>query len=200
MLYGQKSADPALMRIGLNIVRPHKPALATMMQPLTTPITRARKYEPLKLVEMFRLAALLRARMLAGDFTDNGGAIHSAERILNILGLRLCYPDLSHINNLRALLNAPFSEDAMAAHRSGQKVLIEHINPHRALTRLAIARIEAGLTDTEFLDFVRGHFQLALLTEAETLRLNRLNRSEIATDRLANAGICLIATTKVTSK
>lgn len=58
---------------------------------------RPKKYEPLKLVEMFRLAAKLRAQMIAGGFTDNGGAIHSAERILNILGLRLCYPQLSHI-------------------------------------------------------------------------------------------------------
>src|SRR5690606_19051020 len=99
---------------------------------------------PLKLVEMFRLAADLRARMLAGGFTDNGGAIHSAERILNILGLRLCYPELSHINNLRKLPHAPFSEAALIAYRSGQKVLIEHVNPHRELTRMAIAEIEAG--------------------------------------------------------
>lgn len=38
----------------------------------------------------------------------------------------------------------------------------------------------------------RVTFQLALLTEAETLRLNKLNRSQIATDRLASAGIRLI--------
>lgn len=50
---------------------------------------------------MFRLAAELRRRMLDAGFSDNGGAIHSAERILNILGQRLCYPGLSHINNLR---------------------------------------------------------------------------------------------------
>lgn len=143
---------------------------------------------------MFRLAAELRARMLAGGFTDNGGAIHSAERILNILGLRLCYPGLSHINNLRILPNAPFSEDALVAYQAGQKVLIEHVNPHRALTRLAIAQIEAGLSDSEFLEFVRNHFQLALLTEVETIRLNKLNRSMIATDRLASAGIRIVTT------
>jgi len=153
---------------------------------------RPNKYEPLKLVEMFRLAAELRARMLVGGFTDNGGAIHSAERILNILGLRLCYPDLSHINNLRGLSRAPFSEDALVAHQSGQKVLIEHVKPHRALTRMAIEKIESGASDSEFLDFVRTHFQLALLTEAETIRLNKLNRSKISPDRLAGAGIRLI--------
>lgn len=161
------------------------------MPPLPHANRRPKKYEPLKLVEMFRLAAELRTRMLAGGFTDNGGAIHSAERILNILGLRLCYPELSHINNLRELPHAPFSEDALVAHQSGQKVLIEHVNPHRALTRLAIAQIEAGSSEAEFLDFVRSHFQLALLTETETIRLNKLNRSKITADRLASAGIRL---------
>src|SRR5258706_7964629 len=155
---------------------------------------KERKYEPLQLVKMFRLAAALRQQMLVGGFTDNGGAIHSAERILNILGLRLCYPEVSHINNLRRLSNAPFSEAAPVAYKSGQKVLIEHVNPHRALTRLAIDKIEGGLSDEAFLDFVRGHFQLALLTEAETLRLNAVNRSSIATDRLASAGIRLVDT------
>jgi hypothetical protein len=33
---------------------------------------------------MFRKAAALRNEMIAAGFTDNGGAIHSAERILNI--------------------------------------------------------------------------------------------------------------------
>ena len=157
---------------------------------------RERKYEPLKLVQMFRLAGKLRAQMLAGGFTDNGGAIHSAERILNILGLRLCYPELSHINNLRKLPDAPFSEAALEAHRSGQRVLIEHVNPHRALTRLAIEQLEAGLSDEDFLRFVRQHFQLALLTEVETDRLNKLNRSNMTEDRLASAGIRLADTRK----
>ena len=163
------------------------------MQPPSQSKRRPKKYEPPKLVEMFRLAAELRARMLAGGFTDNGGAIHSAERILNILGLRVCYPDLSHINNLRELPHAPFSEDALVAYQSGQRVLIEHVNPLRALTRMAIAKIEEGASDSEFLAFVRSHFQLALLTEAETTRLNKLNRSKIASDRLVSAEIRLIA-------
>ncbi|WP_139826478.1 hypothetical protein [Derxia lacustris] len=162
------------------------------MQPKSKSALHAKKYEPIKLVEMFRLAAELRARMIAGGFTDNGGAIHSAERILNILGLRLCYPELSHIQNLCTLKYAPFSEDALVAHESGQKVLIEHVNPHRALTRLAIEKIESGVTDPEFLDFVRTHFQLALLTKDETTRLNKLNRSRIDSERLSRAGIQLV--------
>lgn len=164
------------------------------MQPTPKAPRKAKKYEPLKLVEMFRLASDLRARMLAEGFTDNGGAIHSAERILNILGLRLCYPELSHINNLRTLPDAPFSEAARIAYQAGQKVLIEHVNPHRELTRMAIARIEEGASDAEFLDFVQSQFRLALLTQEETTRLNRMNRSKMSADRLAAAGIRLAAT------
>ncbi len=152
---------------------------------------KQKKYEPVKLVEMFQLAALLRKQMLDLDFTDNGGAIHSAERILNILGLRLCYPELSHINNLRNYPEAPFSQEALVAHGAGEKVFIEHVSPHRALTRLAIQQIESGISDEEYIGFVKTNFQLAILTESETIRLNKLNRSKIAVDRLKSAGIAL---------
>lgn len=158
---------------------------------------KQRKYEPRQLIEMFRMAAALRNEMLSIGFTDNGGAIHSAERILNILGLRLCYPDLNHINNLRKLANAPFSKEALIAHKNGAKVLIEHVSPHRALTRAAIAQIDAGVDDDEFLAFLKAHFQLALLTEAETQRLNRDNRTKITTDRLERAGISLVDNSKI---
>ncbi|MCK1295219.1 hypothetical protein ABIB75_003660 [Bradyrhizobium sp. GM2.2] len=47
---------------------------------------KRRKYHPGNLIPMFRLASKLCKQMRATGFTDNGGAIHSAERILNILG------------------------------------------------------------------------------------------------------------------
>ena len=152
-------------------------------------MARPSKYEPLKLIAMFRLAAALRRQMQEVGFTDNGGAIHSAERILNILGLRICYPGLTHINNLRNHPSAPFTAEALVAHKAGEKVLIEHISPHRALTRLAIEQVEAGASDEEFIEFVKLNFQLALLTQDETMRLNKLNRSKMAADRLKSAGI-----------
>jgi hypothetical protein len=43
------------------------------------------KYDPATLVRMFRKAAKFPQEMLDAGFTDNGGAIHSAERILDIL-------------------------------------------------------------------------------------------------------------------
>ena len=116
-------------------------------------------------------------------------AYHSAERILDILAQCLCYPGLSHLNNLRNYPGAMFSSDALAAHKSGQKVLIEHVSPHRALTRLAIEQVESGASDADLTAFVKGHYTLALLTPDETDRLNRVNRSRMAPDRLHALGI-----------
>ena len=141
---------------------------------------------------MFRMAAELRQQMLRVGFTDNGGAIHSAERILNILGVILRYPSLTHINNLHHLPDAPFSAEALVAHKAGEKVFIEHVSPHRAFTRLAIERVAAGVSDEEFTCFVNKHFELALLTQVETQRLNKLNRSRMDPDRLKSAGISLV--------
>jgi hypothetical protein len=122
---------------------------------------------------MFRLSARMRDEMLAAGFTDNGGAIHSAERILNILGQRVCCPSLSHINNLRYREDAPFSVAALAENQTSERVLIEHANPHCALTRLVIEQINRPVSDQEFVEFVKSQYQLALLTVAETSRLNK---------------------------
>ena len=140
---------------------------------------------------MLRKAAALRNEMLALGFTDNGGAIHSAERILNILGLRLNYSGLGHINNLRHYKGALFSVEAQAAHRSGTRVLIEHVSPIRDLTRKTIEKISNGASDTELAAYVGDHYQLVLVTPTEALRLNRLNRSRMSSDRLSSAGIRL---------
>jgi hypothetical protein len=155
------------------------------------PMPKAPKYETGQLIAMFRLAAKFRNSLKGMGFPDNGGAIHSAERILNLLGLRLCYPDLNHINKLRDLPNAPFSAEARIAHAAGERVFIEHVSPHRALTALAIEKLDAGMSDEQFATFVKDHFRLALLTAPETARLNKKNRSKIEPDRLQAAGILL---------
>lgn len=152
----------------------------------------AGKYEPLLLVRMFRIAAEARTKMVNEGFTDNGGAIHSAERILNILGQRLCYPGLSHINKFRHHPDAAFSVRALSAHEAGEPVRIEHVAPHRALTVRAIDKIvKDKATDEQFIAFVKRNFRLALLTRDETERLNKINRSTISPKRLESAGIRL---------
>ena len=147
------------------------------------------KYVPETLVPMLRKAAVLRNEMVASGFTDNGGAIHSAERILDILGQRLNYPRLMHINNLRDHPDAEFSVAALAAYERGERVFIEHVAPRRDLTRRAIRLLDQGASDEELVDFVRQHYRLVLLTVDETRHLNRNNRSRMTADRLGEAGI-----------
>lgn len=50
---------------------------------------------------MFRKAAKHRGKMVELEFTDNGGAIHRVERILDVHGYRLKYSGLNHIKNHR---------------------------------------------------------------------------------------------------
>src|SRR5687767_8148678 len=75
---------------------------------------RLGKYHAGNLIPMFRKAAALRNDMLAAGFTDNGGAIHSAERILNMLGPCLNYAGVGHVNNVRHYEKAIFSIEALA--------------------------------------------------------------------------------------
>jgi hypothetical protein len=155
--------------------------------------TRARKYPPDLLIAMFRKAAALRNEMVEAGFTDNGGAIHSAERILNLLGLCLNYPGLSHLNNLRHFKNAIFSVEAWKLHQAGNKVLIEHVSPLRHLTQMAIDKIDQKVSDAQFKAFVKRRYKLVLLSPTETLQLNKQNRSKVSYDRLSKAGIQLVA-------
>ena len=151
----------------------------------------SRKYQPELLIKMFRKAAELRNDMLEAGFTDNGGAIHSAERILNILGCSLNYPEISHINNLRKSAKAVCSMEALELHKSGSRVRIEHVSPLRHLTQTAIEKLGQGMSDAQFEAFVREHYILVLLSPDETKRLNKQNRSKMNPDRLNNAGIQL---------
>jgi hypothetical protein len=140
---------------------------------------------------MFRQAAALRNKMIAAGFTDNGGAIHSCERILDILGQRIKYPGLGHINNLRKFNRAVFSVGALAAYKKGGRVLIEHVSPIRNFTRRAIDLITEGCTDDELIAFVKHKYQLVLLTPVEARQLNKMNRSRMVVNRLKKAGIKL---------
>jgi hypothetical protein len=55
-----------------------------------------------------------------------------------------------------------------------------------------VEMISNGKSDEEVLAFIRGNYRLVLLTEEETIRLNRLNRSRITEDRLEAAGISVV--------
>jgi hypothetical protein len=154
-----------------------------------------RKYTADNLVPMFLKAAGLREEMKAAGFTDNGGAIHSAERILDILGLFLKYPKLSHRNNLKKLEDAEWSVGAFLAYKNKKRVLIEHVYPLRALTQDAIKAakpLREKAAAKRLITFVRKHYRLALLSIEETTILNRTNRSRYHPKRLEEAGIKVI--------
>jgi len=152
---------------------------------------RASKYNAENLIRMFRRAAAFRRQCVDAGFSDNMGAIHSAERILHLLGPILVHPGMGHLNNLRKHKGAIFSEKALAVHLAGGKVQIEHVAPHRALTCLAIDKIQEGISDEAFAEFIKSAFQIVLLTPEETAHLNKINRSKIDPDRLKKAGIVL---------
>jgi hypothetical protein len=152
----------------------------------------AGKYTPKSLLPALRLFARARNEAVAAGFTDNGGAIHSVERIVDILGCRICYPHLSHINSIKRDPRAEISEAAAVARRAGGKVDIEHVMPQRAFALAIIAEIDRGATDEELVAFVRGAYRLVLLTPEETKRLNLMNRSRLTPDRIAEAGFRLV--------
>jgi hypothetical protein len=67
------------------------------------------KYRSEVPLPMFRKGRHLRESMAAEGFTDNGGTIHSASRILDILGERAYYPGLSDINRLGSFPGGEFT-------------------------------------------------------------------------------------------
>jgi hypothetical protein len=150
-----------------------------------------RKYNEKNLIPALRLFVDARNKALEGGFTDNGGAIHSVERIVDILSMNLCYPHLSHINNLKKDLAAEISVEAQKARQRGDLILIEHVMPQRAYARKIIKVIETGGSDEDLIAFIKGNYRLVLLTKEETSKINRLNRSRITNDRIADAGIVL---------
>lgn len=147
------------------------------------------KYSPKTLLPALRLFIKARNKAVAAGFTDNGGAIHSVERILDILCQRVKYPNLRHINSLKTDMGAECSEGAHKARQCGEKVLIEHVMPQREFARKIIKIVGNGATDDEILSVIQQDYRLVLLTQDETTALNRLNRSRITPDRLADAGI-----------
>lgn len=149
----------------------------------------ARKYHTENLLPALRLFIEARNKALEGGFTDNGGAIHSVERILDILSMHVRYPHLTHINGLKTDPAAELSRQAHEARKRGEPLLIEHVLPQRAYAQKVIGLVNGGATDEDVLRFIKENYRLILLTKDETAAINRLNRSRITTDRIADAGI-----------
>lgn len=151
---------------------------------------RRRKYGPENLLPALRHFVRARNAALAqGLVSDNGGAIHSVERILDILSLSVCYPHVSHYNSLKTCPEAHRSAAAHLARTRGEKVEIEHVLPKRAFAQVICEMVKNGAVDDDILDYIRRNFRLVLLTKEERSKLDKLNRSKLRPDRLAEAGI-----------
>jgi hypothetical protein len=146
---------------------------------------RIPKHNPDNLISALRIAAEARAKIRAVGVDDNGGAIHSVERILDILGQRLKYPRLSHINKLKNYANAEMSIAAFEQIKLGGKVEIEHVAQKRALSISMLGFLETSRTDSEIKCFVDKHYRLVLLTPTERQNLDKINRTKLDPDRLA---------------
>ena len=149
------------------------------------PARKTRKYRADNLMPVLRIFVKARNAAVAVGFTDNGGAIHSVERILDILGQRVCYPHLGHLNSLKTDHRAEISVAAHEARLRGEPVNIEHVQPQRAFAVAVIEMVTSDATDESVLRFIKDNYRLVLLSKTETAALNRANRSRISPDRLA---------------
>lgn len=143
------------------------------------------KYTPENLIPLLRHFTQARREALELGLSDNGGAIHSVERIANILGLRVKYPGLTHQNKIKHYSKAEFSRAALENYKKGLPVQIEHVAPTRAWSRAICDMIESNCTDQELLEFVKKTYRLVLLTKEEQRQVDSRNRSKMAADRLA---------------
>jgi hypothetical protein len=152
-------------------------------------LARASKYTSENLLPLLRKSAAFREELLVAGFTDNGGAIHSSERILDILSQRIKYPSLRHSNAYKYGSFALFSVAALKDYRNGKPVYLEHVAPIREYAREVISRIGRGDTDQQIVNYIKRTYLLVMLSKDETARLNKLNRSKLTRNRLLSAGI-----------
>ncbi|WP_108787238.1 hypothetical protein [Erythrobacter sp. Alg231-14] len=150
----------------------------------------AKKYTADKLLAALRPFAKARNDALAAGFTDNGGAIHSVERIVEILCRAVCFPEVSHPSNLR---KSPRVEISKAAHIEREKgnwddLWLEHVMPQRAYARDLCECIET-MTDEDVIAHIKATYRVCIITRAEQKHIDKINRSRMTPDRIAEAGI-----------
>jgi|SRR5208283_1255137 len=143
-----------------------------------------RKYRPDTLLPVLRSFVDARNKALDMGFTDNGGAIHSAERILDILAMRICYPHWTHSMQFKSDPHMEISVAAHAARQRGEPVYIDHVQPRRAFTQHVCKMVADGASDADLIKYIKKNHRLVLLTEEETEALNRANRSRMDEKRL----------------
>ncbi len=159
----------------INVKLPHP----TSIGEISAQDPRYLKYPAQILIPLFRKAAALRNEMRAISFSDDHGVIQCAERILDVMGRRINYPGLAHIDNLKHYPNAEFSPEAQEAHKNGRKIVVTYALPIRELTRAAIEKVTKGATGDELIELIKEHYRLVLLTSEEIKRLNKKSNAQM---------------------
>lgn len=145
--------------------------------------------QPDKMLPAVRLFVTARRAALDMGLTDNAMAIHSLERGIDLLGMAARYPHLAHVADYRKDSGAEMSKAAKTALAAGQRVEIEHVAPKRALARAVGDLIERGADDADVMAYLERTYRLVLLTANERQQVDRVNRSSLTPDRIAEAGI-----------
>jgi len=142
-----------------------------------------------QLMPLFIEAARFRNSISRNGELDNAGAIHSATRVIDLLGQLLNYGGIGHVRRIKKLAETECSLAVCASKRTDSE--IEHVQPMRALTVAAIKAAKLGQPGVErrVIMFIRKHYRLVLLTKAERRALDRQNRIGLDPKRLEKAGI-----------
>ena len=130
------------------------------------------------LIDALRSFDKWRLRVVSKGLSDNVGAIHSGERIAEMLSLKIAYPGLTHINNLRHKEFAWFSKKAEAAHKKEGAVEIEHVYPKRAYTIALLRKLSKTEDTVKIEQWIKKNFKLVLLTPSERANLDKVNRTK----------------------
>lgn len=155
------------------------------------------KYDPRSMMPIFRLFWHARNEARAMGLTDNGGAIHSATRIADVIASNHVYPNQPRFGqSLKLSAKAEISAAAydlreralaegLAPAKVAAQIEVEHFLPQRAMTIHIGQMVDAGATDEEILDWLTDNYRLVLLTREERRLVDSRNRSKLCSERLA---------------
>jgi hypothetical protein len=154
----------------------------------------ARKSKLTREILISRTRILVKAYIeMIADGAGDTFAIEGLNRIVNRLGWDVNYPGLTNdsVSYYRKYAAAEFSAAAWAAHQRGagkDELRTEHVEPQSEFTRKVADLVTNGASDDDLIKFMRK-FRMVVLTMDEVKRLDKINRSRMTPDRLAEAGI-----------
>lgn len=157
----------------------------------TSPMKKA--VDRAKLGAEIRAAAAGRKTMNQMGLSDNRGAIHPMERILNIARANLVH-GIAHQSYIKHDMNIEGTVEAFAARKLGKRVDIEHMYPRRESAIAVCRMVEDGASNDALIDYVIQTGRAILLTPEQRAAVDAVpgNRSVYSADRLMKAGLTIL--------